>query len=136
MKDGAMICNSGHFDVEIDVKTLNRKAKKIKLNVRDHVDCYHLPNNRKIYLLAKGRLINLAAAHGHPACVMDMSFAGQALATEYAIKNRRKLKAQVYDVPQEIDETVSRLKLQSMNVKIDTLTKRQEAYLSSWQEGT
>jgi adenosylhomocysteinase len=136
MKDGAMVCNSGHFDVEIDVKTLNRKAKKIKLNVREHVDCYHLPSGRKIYLLGKGRLINLAAAHGHPPCVMDMSFATQALSTEYAIKNRRKFKPMVYNVPPEIDEQVARLKLQSMNVKIDTLTKRQRAYLASWQEGT
>jgi adenosylhomocysteinase len=136
MKDGAMICNSGHFDVEIDVKNLNRKSKKIKLNVREHVDCYYLPNGRKIYLLGKGRLINLAAAHGHPPCVMDMSFATQALSTEYAIKNRRKLKALVYNVPPEIDEQVARLKLQSMTVKIDALTKRQQAYLASWQEGT
>jgi adenosylhomocysteinase len=136
MKDGAMICNSGHFDVEIDVKSLNRKAKKIRLNVRDFVDCYHLPNNRKVYLLGQGRLINLAAARGHPASVMDMSFAVQALATEYAIKNKGKLKPMVYEVPPEIDETVSRLKLQSMNVKIDTLTKRQREYLASWQEGT
>ena len=136
MKDGAMICNSGHFDVEIDVKTLNRKAKKIRLNVREFVDCYHLPNNRKIYLLGKGRLINLAAANGHPASVMDMSFAVQALATEHALKNKGKLKPRVYDVPQEIDETVAKLKLQAMSVKIDTLTKRQQEYLASWQEGT
>ncbi len=136
MKDGAMICNSGHFDVEIDVKTLNRKAKSIKHGVRDFVDQYQLPNGRKIYLLAKGRLINLAAANGHPACVMDMSFAVQALATEYALKNRRKLKPIVYGVPDEIDDTVSRLKLKSMGIGIDTLTKRQEIYLSSWQEGT
>ena len=100
------------------------------------MDCYHLPNNRKIYLLGKGRLINLAAAHGHPASVMDMSFAVQALATEYAIKQKGKLKPMVYNVPKEIDETVAKLKLQSMNVKIDTLTKRQQEYLASWQEGT
>ncbi len=136
MKDGAMICNSGHFDVEIDVKTLNRKARKIDLNVREYVDCYHLPNKRKIYLLGKGRLINLAAANGHPASVMDMSFAVQSLTTEYALKNKGKLKPMVYGVPEEIDDTVSRLKLRSMGIRIDTLTKRQMAYLTSWQEGT
>jgi len=136
MKDGAMVCNSGHFDVEIDVKALNRRASRIKMGVRDHVDCYYLPNNRKIYLLAKGRLINLAAAHGHPPCVMDMSFAAQALTTEYALKNRKSLKPKVYTVPKEIDEQVAALKLHSMGVKIDTLTKRQERYLSSWKEGT
>lgn len=136
MKDGAMICNSGHFDVEIDVKTLNRRSKKIRFNVQKYVDCYHLPNNKRIYLLGKGRLINLAAAHGHPACVMDMSFAVQALTTEFAIKKQGKLKPMVYGVPPEIDDTVSRLKLQSMGVKIDTLTRRQRDYLASWQEGT
>ena len=136
MKDGAMICNSGHFDVEIDVKALNRKARKITFDVHEHVDCYHLPNRRKVYLLGKGRLINLAAAHGHPASVMDMSFAVQALTTEYAVKNRGKLKPCVHPVPQAIDETVARLKLQTMEVRIDTLTKRQQAYLASWQEGT
>lgn len=136
MKDGAMICNSGHFDVEIDVKALNRRARKIILDVHEHVDCYHLPNRRKIYLLGKGRLINLAAAHGHPPSVMDMSFAVQALTTEYAVKNRGKLKPRVHTVPPEIDETVARLKLQTMDVRIDTLTTRQRKYLASWQEGT
>ncbi len=136
MKDGAIVCNSGHFDVEIDVKTLKRKSTKIDLNVRDEVERFHLPNGRKIYLLANGRLINLAAAHGHPACVMDMSFAVQALATEYAIKNSRKLTNKVYGVPDEIDRTVATLKLHSMGVSIDALSKRQQKYLSSWKEGT
>ena len=136
MKDGAMICNSGHFDIEIDVKALKRNSVKINLGVNTYADCFHLPNKRKIYLLGDGRLINLAAAHGHPASVMDMSFATQALATEFALKKKGKLKAQVYSVPEEIEETVARLKLQTMGIKIDTLTKRQLAYLNSWQEGT
>jgi len=136
MKDSAIICNSGHFDVEIDVKALKRRSVKVDLDVRGNVTGYYLPNGRKVFLLADGRLINLAAAEGHPACVMDMSFAGQALVTEYAVKNKGKLEPRVHRVPEEIDRTVARLKLQSMGIKIDSLTKRQERYLSSWQEGT
>jgi len=136
MKNGAIICNSGHFDVEIDVKTLKRKSLKVELDVRNFVEGYHVAKGRRIFLLANGRLINLAAAEGHPACVMDMSFAVQALTTEYAIMNRRKLDVSVHNVPDEIDKTVARLKLQSMGVSLDVLSKRQETYLSSWQEGT
>ncbi len=136
MKDGAMICNSGHFDIEIDVKSLKEIAVKEDKEVRNFVDCYTMKDGRRIYLLAEGRLINLAAAEGHPACVMDMSFATQALASEYAVKNRGKLDIKVHDVPIEIDEWVASLKLKSMGIEIDTLTEEQVKYLSSWEMGT
>jgi len=135
MKDGAMICNSGHFDVEIDLKALKKIASSVKKNVRNFVDEY-IVGKKKIYILADGRLINLAAAEGHPASVMDMSFATQALASEYAVKNHGKLVNKVYYVPQQIEEMVARLKLKSMNINIDTLTAEQKKYLSSWQMGT
>ena len=136
MKDGAVICNSGHFDIEIDIKSLKRMAVKEEKNVRNYVDAYTLPGGKRIYLLGEGRLVNLAAAEGHPASVMDMSFATQALASEWAVKNRRKLKPQVYDVPKAIEDWVARLKLTSMGIHLDKLSKEQERYLSSWQVGT
>jgi len=136
MKDGAVICNSGHFDIEIDIKSLKRMAVKEEKNVRNYVDAYTLPGGKRIYLLGEGRLVNLAAAEGHPASVMDMSFATQALASEWAVKNRRKLKPQVYDVPKAVEDWVARLKLSSMGLHIDKLSKEQERYLSSWQVGT
>ncbi|MDQ1272954.1 MAG: adenosylhomocysteinase [Planctomycetota bacterium] len=136
MKNGAMVCNSGHFNVEIDIAALESIATKINKSVRNFVDQYVLKNGRSISLLGEGRLINLAAAEGHPACVMDMSFATQALATEYVIKNKGKLVSKVYEVPKEIDQWVANLKLKSMGIAIDTLTKEQEKYLASWEEGT
>ncbi len=136
MKDGAVVCNSGHFDVEIDVPALKAMAKKVTKNVRNFVDEYTLSRGRRIYLLAEGRLINLAAAEGHPASVMDMSFAVQALASEWAYKKRKKLDVRVYDVPRQIDEWVAKLKLQSMNIAIDKLTPEQKKYLASSGEGT
>ena len=136
MKDGAMVCNSGHFDVEIDIQGLKKMAKQEIKNVRNFVDQYILPNGKSVYLLAEGRLVNLAAAEGHPASVMDMSFSTQALATEYVIENMGKLKAKVYNVPEEIESWVATAKLKSMGIKIDNLTAEQKKYLSSWQEGT
>jgi adenosylhomocysteinase len=136
MKTGAMMCNSGHFDIEIDLKTLDGVAKKKTKNIRNFVDEYELPNGNKVYVLGEGRLINLAAAEGHPASVMDMSFATQALASEWAIKNKGNLAVKVENVPREIDELVASLKLASMGIKIDILTPEQAKYLSSWQHGT
>ncbi len=136
MKDGAIVCNSGHFDVEIDIKGLEKLAKGKKKNVRDFVDQYTLPNGRKVFLLAEGRLINLAAAEGHPACVMDMSFSTQVLASEYVVKNKDKFEKRVYDVPIKIENFVAEAKLKSMDVEIDKLTKEQKKYLVSWESGT
>ena len=136
MKDRAVVCNSGHFNVELDLPGLKRISRKVNRNVRNHVDEYVLKNNRRIHLLAEGRLINLAAAEGHPASVMDMSFATQALQAEYVVKKQGKLGAEVYDVPTEIEEQVSRLKLKSMSIAIDKLTPEQVEYLSSSGEGT
>lgn len=136
MKDGAVICNSGHFDIEIDIKALKQLAKKVQKNVRNFVDAYTLPGGRTVYLIGEGRLVNLAAAEGHPASVMDMSFATQALASEWAVKNRKKLKPQVYDVPVAVENWVAKLKLGSMGIQIDSLTKEQQKYLSSWSHGT
>jgi adenosylhomocysteinase len=136
MKNGAVICNSGHFDIEIDIKGLTKLARKVERNVRNFVDAYHLPGGRTIYLIGEGRLVNLAAAEGHPASVMDMSFATQALASEWAVKNRSQLTPQVYDVPKDVENWVAALKLASMGIRIDTLTDDQEKYLSSWAHGT
>lgn len=136
MKDGAIVCNSGHFDIEIDLKALRRMAVKVEKNVRNHVDAYTLPGGKRIYLLGEGRLVNLAAAEGHPASVMDMSFATQALASEWAVKNSRRLEPKVYDVPKNVEDWVARLKLASMGIQIDTLTPEQKVYLSSWNVGT
>jgi adenosylhomocysteinase len=135
MKDGAVVCNSGHFNVEIDIPALEKMALS-KRATREFVDEYTLRDGRKIYLLGEGRLINLAAAEGHPAVVMDMSFANQALSAEYMVKNAKKLEPKVYPVPAEIDREVARLKLDAMGIGIDKLTPEQEEYLSSWSEGT
>ena len=135
MKDGAILANSGHFNVEINIPVLEKMAKK-KRQVRNFVDEYVLEDGRKLYLLGEGRLINLAAAEGHPASVMDMSFANQALCLEYLVKNKGKLKNKVYSVPEAIDKNVARLKLASMGVKIDKLTAEQKKYLAGWEEGT
>ena len=135
MKDGSIVCNSGHFNVEIDIPTLEKMAVK-KRQVRPFVMEYKLKNGARINLLGEGRLINLAAAEGHPACVMDMSFANQSLCAEYMWKNAKKLEKKVYKVPQEIDEEVAKLKLSALGVKIDKLTPEQEKYLASWEMGT
>jgi adenosylhomocysteinase len=135
MKDGAIVANSGHFNVEIDIPGLANIAKS-KRATRDFVDEYTMKNNRKIYILGEGRLINLAAAEGHPASVMDMSFANQAFSAEYMAKNYRKLQKQVYTVPEAIDKNIANLKLKSMGIKIDTLTAEQKKYLASWEMGT
>jgi len=138
MPDGAIVCNSGHFNVEIDIPGLRKLAKKVRRNVRPFTDEYTMKSGRRIYLLADGRLINLAAAEGHPACVMDMSFAGQALTTEMLARRgaKRRLAVGVHEVPKKIDETVATLKLKSMGVGIDSLTPGQVKYLSSWEMGT
>jgi adenosylhomocysteinase len=135
MKNGAVVANSGHFNVEIDIPALEKMASA-KRQTRDFVDEYSMKDGRKIYLLGEGRLINLAAAEGHPASVMDMSFANQALSAEYLVKNHQSLEKKVYAVPEELDKRVARLKLESMGVKIDKLTAEQEEYLASWSEGT
>lgn len=136
MKDGAMVCNSGHFDVEIDIVALKKMSKKVVKNIRNFVDEYTLKNNRRINLLGEGRLINLAAAEGHPASVMDMSFATQVLATEYVAKNYKKLQNKVYNVPESIENWIAKTKMKSMDVTIDTLTAEQKKYLASWEIGT
>jgi adenosylhomocysteinase len=134
MKDGAIIANSGHFNVEINIGDLENIAVSKQVNVRKHVDQYTMADGRNLYLLAQGRLINLAAAEGHPASVMDMSFATQALTTEYAMKH--SLEPGVYNVPQEVEDWISVTKLKTMNIQIDELTEEQRAYLSSWNMGT
>ena len=136
MKDGAMVCNSGHFNVELALDELAKLAKDGKTAVREFVDEYILSDGRRIYILGEGRLINLAAAHGHPASVMDMSFATQALATEWSLEMRGKLENKVYNVPKEVDQWVANLKLQTMGIAIDTLTAEQTKYLQSWEMGT
>jgi len=135
MKDGAIVANSGHFNVEINIPALEGLAK-LRRRVRPFVDEYTLSDGRHIYLLGEGRLINLAAAEGHPASVMDMSFANQALCVEYLVKTGGKLKPDVYPVPEDIDKEVGRLKLSSMNIAIDSLTEEQKKYLNSWESGT
>ena len=135
MKEGAILSNAGHFNVEIDIPALEKLSKK-KKRIRDFVDEYILRDGRKIYLLGEGRLINLAAAEGHPAQVMDMSFANQALSVEYIAKHYKKLEKQVYKVPEDIDKKIANFKLKSMGIKIDTLTQEQKQYLTSWEFGT
>ena len=135
MKEGAMIANSGHFDVELDLKGLAESSLS-RRPIREFVEEFVLNNGRRVYLLGEGRLINLAAAEGHPSSVMDMSFANQALSAEYMAKEHATLKKQVYPVPLEIDQEIARLKLSSMGIEIDTLTEEQERYLSSWEIGT
>ena len=135
MKDGAIIANSGHFNVEIDIPALEELSVDTG-NARPFVDVYTLEDGKKLYLVGEGRLVNLAAAEGHPASVMDMSFANQALSLEYIAKNGDQLENRVYDVPESIDETVAQLKLKAFGVEIDTLTAEQEKYLNSWEMGT
>ena len=135
MKDGAIVANSGHFNVEINIPALEAMASE-KKKVREYVDQYVLPDGRRINLLGEGRLVNLAAAEGHPASVMDMSFANQALGLKYILENADKLENQVYVIPQEVDFEIARLKLVGMGVSIDTLTDQQTKYLNSWEEGT
>jgi adenosylhomocysteinase len=135
MKDGAIVCNTGHFNVEIDIDSL-KKLSKARRVIRDFVEEFTLRNGKRIYLLGEGRLINLAAAEGHPSAVMDMSFANQALCAEYMVKNARKFEKKVYSVPEKIDKEIARLKLRAMDITIDTLTPEQKKYLRSWEMGT
>src|SRR5690554_3569241 len=136
MKDGAIVCNSGHFNVELHLEALEKMATKINRGVRNNVDEYVLKGDKRIHILGQGRLVNLACAEGHPASVMDMSFATQALSTEYALKNAGKLDVAVHDVPKEIDDVVATLKLKSMGIAIDKLTAEQKKYLASFNMGT
>ena len=136
MKDGAIVANSGHFNVEINIPALEEMAVSKPQRVRPFVEQYDLPDGRRIHILGEGRLINLAAAEGHPASVMDMSFANQALAAEYMVKHHDELEAKVYSVPEDIDNEIARLKLEAMGVGIDVLTDEQVKYLNSWEEGT
>jgi adenosylhomocysteinase len=135
MKDGAIMCNSGHFDVEINLKALKTMSKSVR-TIRPFVEEYTLKDGKKLFVLGEGRLINLAAAEGHPSMVMDMSFANQALSAEHMVKHGAKLENQVYSVPKDIDREIARLKLKSLGVKIDTLTPEQAKYLASWEIGT
>jgi adenosylhomocysteinase len=136
MKDGALVANSGHFNVEINIPSLEKMSKGKPALVRPFVEQYETKDGRKINILGEGRLINLASAEGHPASVMDMSFANQALSAEYMVKNASKLEKKVYSVPEDIDKEIARIKLQAMGVKIDTLTTEQVKYLNSWEAGT
>lgn len=136
MKDGAMVCNSGHFDVEIDLPALAAEAETHNGDVRPHVHEYKLKNGRRVYVIGEGRLVNLAAAEGHPPSVMDMSFATQGLATEYCLKNTGKMKPAVYTVPKEIEDYVAREKLASMGITLDELTVTQKKYMTGWEQGT
>ena len=135
MKDGAMVCNSGHFDIEIDLKSLGAKAKEVK-QVRNFTQEYRLTNGKSVIVLGEGRLINLAAAEGHPSAVMDMSFANQALACEYLVKNKGKLEPGLHSIPEAVDKEIARLKLQAMGISIDSLTPDQVEYINSWTSGT
>jgi adenosylhomocysteinase len=135
MKDGAILANSGHFDVEIDKPALADLATATR-RIRQFVDEYTMADGRRLNLLGEGRLVNLSAAEGHPAAVMDMSFANQALAVEWVVKQRDTLEPRVYEVPVQIDKDVARLKLHAMGVEIDTLTDEQDRYLHSWEQGT
>lgn len=135
MKDGAIVCNSGHFDIEIDLKSLKEMSSEVK-TVRNFTEQYFLTNGKSVIVLGEGRLINLAAAEGHPSAVMDMSFANQALACEYLAKNRGQLEPGLHSIPTEVDQEIARLKLQAMGIQIDTLTAEQEIYINSWTVGT
>ena len=135
MKDGAIVCNSGHFDIEIDLKSLGAKATEVK-DVRNFTQEYRLQNGKSVVVLGEGRLVNLAAAEGHPSAVMDMSFANQALACEYLVKNKGSLAPGIHSIPTEVDREIARLKLQAMGVQIDTLTPEQIEYINSWTAGT
>jgi adenosylhomocysteinase len=135
MKDGAIVANSGHFNVELDLSGL-REVTVSRRMIRDFVEEFKLKNGRRIYVLGEGRLINLASAEGHPSSVMDMSFANQALAAGYLVNRHQKLEKKVYPVPSEIDQEIARMKLLSMGIQIDRLTKEQQHYLASWEQGT
>ena len=135
MPDGAIIANSGHFNVEIDIPALEKMSQGAR-TVRENLEEFILADGRRIYLLAQGRLLNLAAAEGHPSAVMDMSFANQALSAEYLVKNKGKIKTGLHPVPGEIDREIARLKLQAAGITIDTLTDAQKKYLASWRQGT
>jgi adenosylhomocysteinase len=135
MKDGAIVCNSGHFDIEIDLKSLKGMATEVK-QVRNFTEEYRLSNGKSVVVLGEGRLVNLAAAEGHPSAVMDMSFANQALACEYLVKNKGQLEPGLYSIPTEIDQEIARLKLQAMGIAIDSLTSEQVEYMNSWTSGT
>ena len=135
MKDGAILANTGHFNVEIDIPALRSLATETR-TLRQFVDEFKLEDGRRIYLIADGRLVNLSAAEGHPAQVMDMSFANQALSAEFVVGNATSLERKVYAVPEEIDQQIARLKLETMDVAIDKLTEEQAKYLASWDEGT
>ena len=136
MKDGAILCNSGHFNVEIDLEGLADAADQVRRGVRSLVDEYHMPDGRRLYVVAEGRLVNLAAAEGHPASVMDMSFATQALSAEHVAKNGAAMPPGVHDVPAEVDGIVATLKLKAIGVQIDDLTEEQKRYLAAWKMGT
>ncbi|NUR88597.1 MAG: adenosylhomocysteinase, partial [Nonomuraea sp.] len=136
MKDGAILANAGHFDVEIDVRALADLAEEVHAGVRPNTDEYVLPDGRRLLLLAEGRLVNLTAAEGHPAAVMDMSFSAQALVVEWLARERTALAPGVYDVPEELDHEVARLRLAANGIGIDALTPAQEAYLHSWRAGS
>jgi adenosylhomocysteinase len=135
MKDGAIVANSGHFNVELDLDGLNEVTIS-RRKIRDFVEEFQLNHGRRLYLLGEGRLVNLASAEGHPSSVMDMSFANQALAAEYLVKHHRNLEKRVYPVPQEIDQGIAQMKLLSMGIQIDHLTEDQANYLTSWEKGT
>jgi len=135
MKDGAIVCNSGHFDIEIDLKSLKSKAAEVK-NVRPFTEQYKLHSGKSVVVIGEGRLVNLAAAEGHPSAVMDMSFANQALACEYLVKNKGKLAPGLHSIPVEVDKEIARLKLQAMGIEIDSLTPEQVEYINSWTSGT
>ena len=135
MKDGAMVCNSGHFDIEIDLESLKNKSTEVKL-VRNFTEEYKLKSGKSVVVIGEGRLVNLAAAEGHPSAVMDMSFANQALSVEFLVKNQGKLSAGVYSVPKDLDQEIARLKLQAMGFSIDSLTEDQLTYINSWTSGT
>ena len=135
MKDGAMVCNSGHFDIEIDLKSLGEMASEVK-QVRNFTQQYMLSNGKSVIVLGEGRLVNLAAAEGHPSAVMDMSFANQAMACEYLVKNKGSLEPGLHSIPEAVDKEIARLKLIAMGIEVDSLTPEQEIYINSWTVGT
>ena len=135
MKDGAILSNTGHFNVEIEIPALRSLASETRM-AREFVEEFTMDDGRRIYLVAEGRLVNLGAAEGHPALVMDMSFANQALSAEWVIQNAATLERKVYDVPKDIDDEIARLKLATMGIELDTLSEEQAKYLASWDEGT
>ena len=135
MKDGAIVCNSGHFDIEIDLQALKSMATEVK-QVRNFTEEYKLQNGKSVVVLGEGRLINLAAAEGHPSAVMDMSFANQALACEYLVTHKGQLQPGLHSIPLEVDQEIARLKLEAMGIQVDTLTPEQQIYMNSWTVGT